>query len=256
MSENTSCEVEISANPVIQADAPMNTRSSAKRRWTELALVLFVATALFIATSTYTAIYGVPPAIEHFGTVRVLSVLITEIAALLVLWYVLDRSGRRFADLGLKVSGRGLLAGLGLSLGFVAAGFLGYYLAYYSIQIAHFHYFGSYLSFSSYHEPHESAGWGEALLYLLYLGLNPFFEESIVRGYLMTEILELSGSTTAAVLFSVAIQISYHTYQGSLAVAWLLSGFLVLAIYYARTRKLFPVIVAHAVLDILVGLWH
>ncbi len=43
---------------------------------------------------------------------------------------------------------------------------------------------------------------------------NPFFEELIVRAYLMTEIGELTGSWLLAVLVSSLVQASYHLYYG------------------------------------------
>lgn len=40
--------------------------------------------------------------------------------------------------------------------------------------------------------------------------LNPFFEELIVRAFLISETVALSGSATIAVALSVAVQTSYH----------------------------------------------
>jgi len=44
--------------------------------------------------------------------------------------------------------------------------------------------------------------------------LNPFFEELIVRAYLMTEIMDLTGSAMLAIATSVLLQASYHLYYG------------------------------------------
>lgn len=87
--------------------------------------------------------------------------------------------------------------------------------------------------------------------------LNPFFEELIVRAYLMTEIKDLTGSWIPAVALSVIIQGSYHLYYGWEGAIALSFQFLVFAIYYARTRRATPIIFAHAVFDIygLVRLW-
>jgi len=80
--------------------------------------------------------------------------------------------------------------------------------------------------------------------------INPFFEELIVRAYLMTEVKSLTGSWTVATALSVIIQWSYHLYygwDGSLSIAF---TFLVFSIYFARTRKATPLIVAHGLLDL------
>jgi membrane protease YdiL (CAAX protease family) len=93
--------------------------------------------------------------------------------------------------------------------------------------------------------------WGHIGYYSLpFLLLNPFFEELIVRAYLMTEIRELTGSATLAVIVSATVQTSYHLYygwKGALAMGFM---FLIFSIYYARKRRITPVILAHAVLDL------
>jgi len=87
--------------------------------------------------------------------------------------------------------------------------------------------------------------------------LNPFFEELIVRAYLMSEIIELSGSSKLAVAASVLVQSSYHLYYGWIGAFTLSFQFLVFALYYVRSRRALPIIVAHGVFDIygLIRLW-
>jgi membrane protease YdiL (CAAX protease family) len=80
--------------------------------------------------------------------------------------------------------------------------------------------------------------------------LNPFFEELIVRAYLMTEIKALTGSTAMAVAVSVVLQASYHLYYGWFGALTVAFSFLVFAVYYARSGRAVPVIVAHAAFDI------
>jgi len=86
--------------------------------------------------------------------------------------------------------------------------------------------------------------------------LNPFFEELIVRAYVMTEIKELTGSTLLAILLSVLLQASYHLYYGWVGALSVAFPFMVFAIYYGRSRRVVPLIVAHAAFDLygLVGL--
>lgn len=87
--------------------------------------------------------------------------------------------------------------------------------------------------------------------------LNPFFEELVVRAYLMTEVKDLSGSWILSAALSVAIQTSYHLYYGWEGALALSFQFLALSIYYARTRRITPIIIAHGFFDIygLVRLW-
>jgi membrane protease YdiL (CAAX protease family) len=87
--------------------------------------------------------------------------------------------------------------------------------------------------------------------------LNPFFEELIVRAYLMTEVIALTGSEAVAVVLSVVVQSSYHLYYGWGGAIAISFQFLVFAIYYAQTRRALPIIIAHGFYDViaLVRLW-
>ncbi len=87
--------------------------------------------------------------------------------------------------------------------------------------------------------------------------LNPFFEELIVRAYLMTEVMELTGSSTLAVVLSVFVQFAYHLYYGWSGAISLAFFFLALALYYVRSRRALPVIIAHGLSDVytLIRLW-
>jgi membrane protease YdiL (CAAX protease family) len=85
--------------------------------------------------------------------------------------------------------------------------------------------------------------------------LNPFFEELIVRAYLMTEVLDLTGSPTLAVALSVALQFAYHLSYSWAAAISLSFQFLIFALYYAFTRRALPIVVAHSLFDIS-GLVH
>jgi len=53
----------------------------------------------------------------------------------------------------------------------------------------------------------------------------------------------------------IQLQISYHTYQGWFGVSGLVGVFIVFSIYYARTRKLFPLYIAHLTMDVVGGLF-
>ena len=86
-------------------------------------------------------------------------------------------------------------------------------------------------------------------LVLPFLVLNAFFEEVIVRGYFMTELIELRKSVVLAAVISLAVQTSYHLYYGVYGAAMVGCGLSVFAIYYAKSRRLMPVILAHMLWD-------
>jgi membrane protease YdiL (CAAX protease family) len=71
-------------------------------------------------------------------------------------------------------------------------------------------------------------------------------EELIVRAFLMTEVAGLTGSWGIAVVASVGFQSLYHLYQGTPAALLTAGTFFVSAVYYANTRRITPVILAHS----------
>src|SRR5258706_16400462 len=72
--------------------------------------------------------------------------------------------------------------------------------------------------------------------------VNPLAEEVIARAYAMTEIAWLSNSRLLAVVCSVALQASYHLYQGVTNMLVLACVVGLLAVHYAAERRAWPVI--------------
>jgi membrane protease YdiL (CAAX protease family) len=66
---------------------------------------------------------------------------------------------------------------------------------------------------------------------------------------------DLTGSGALAVAISVALQTVYHLYQGVIMAVATGAGFLIFSLYYARSRRITPVILAHLYLDAL-ALWY
>ena len=83
--------------------------------------------------------------------------------------------------------------------------------------------------------------------------VNPVFEEVFVCGYVIAALRERWGTTTA-INVSAAIRVAYHLYQGAPGVLGITPFALIAAYWFARTGRLWPVIVAHALMD-LVPLW-
>jgi membrane protease YdiL (CAAX protease family) len=97
---------------------------------------------------------------------------------------------------------------------------------------------------------------GVTVVSLLNAAVNPFFEELIVRAFLIAEATLLTGSVAFAVAISVSLQTSYHKYQGIPNATGLGFVFLVFSIYYVRTRRLWPIIIAHLWSDLSALLWY
>ena len=80
--------------------------------------------------------------------------------------------------------------------------------------------------------------------------VNPLFEEFLWLGYGLVA-LESRIGLRAACAVSIALRVSVHAYQGPLALLSILPVGLVLTLYFASSRRLWPVIVAHVMLDAL-----
>lgn len=230
-------------------DAPIAiSAQEQRRRWFEVGLVLLVAFGRTIFNSIYLLIHG-PNAMPQISSVRWAGGIVHEVTALLLLGYVLSRRGRRFADLGFRWS----LRDLGVGLLVTAMSYASYAFGAIVIQLIHHLAYGTFARGPSARDffAHPS------VMFIPFSLLNPFFEELIVRAYLITEVIELTGSSVLAVALSVAVQFSYHLYYGWAGALSLSFPFLAMAVYYLRSRRIVPVIVTHAFSDIyaLIRLW-
>jgi len=90
--------------------------------------------------------------------------------------------------------------------------------------------------------------WG-VLILLAASCANGFAEELVIRGYLLTRIERLLDSTWSAVGITSLLFASYHLYQG--VGSMICIG--VLGLFYggafSATRRLWPLVIAHAVAD-------
>ena len=206
-----------------------------RRRWFELFLVLLVAFGAPFINSLAVLRTG-PSATSYISGGRWLGAMVQEVAALLVLGYVLARRNLRFRDIGLRWSMREVGAGLLVTV----AAYLMYVVGSLIIHFLPIH-MSSANARSFYVSP--------SAMIIPFSLLNPFFEELIVRAYLMTEIMNLTGSYVLAVIASLGVQLSYHLYYGWAGVAALFFQFLILSVYYARWRGALPVIIAHGFFD-------
>ena len=216
--------------------------SEKRLRWCEVLLVILVAFGSPLLNSFYLLKVG-PKQTTQMSSLGSVVSIIHEVTGLLLLGYVLSRHGRRFRDLGLQWS----LKDVGVGLIVTVASALSYIVGALLLQLAHYSVYGDLAPSRS------SSGFfanPSPLAALPFILLNPFFEELIVRSYLMTEITELTGSVTLAVALSVIVQASYHLYYGwwvALSMGFL---FLIFAVYYARWHRALPIIVAHGLFDL------
>lgn len=91
---------------------------------------------------------------------------------------------------------------------------------------------------------------GFSFVFLIFIFINPFYEELIVRAYLITDVEFLSRSKIAAVLTSVVLQTAYHLYQGWPSALTIGSICLVFSLFYVWKKRITPIILAHLYFDL------
>jgi len=175
-----------------------------------------------------------------------------EASALGLLWYVLARRKKSFSNLGLaSVWTRN---DLGWSVLLRMAGSFAFKFVYGAIYF--FHFTATSREMAGAQVNNMLFGGGVPLAALLFQFINPFCEELIARAYVMTEIKQLTNSVTKAILVSTVLQTSYHFYQGAPAAFAHGATFLIFSIYYAKTNRIAPVILAHLYSDVGETLGH
>ena len=95
-----------------------------------------------------------------------------------------------------------------------------------------------------------TAYWWTLPVLVLAAAQNAVLEEVVVVGYLLTRLRQLGLGTWGALAISAAVRGSYHLYQGfgafvGNAVMGLLFGW-----FYTRTSRVLPLVIAHAMIDI------
>lgn len=98
--------------------------------------------------------------------------------------------------------------------------------------------------------PHPQ-GIGEHALLLLSCAASGFSQELVMRGYLITRLERLCGSTTCALMTSSVFFALWHTYQGLSGVLETGVNGLVYGAIYCATRRLWPLAIAHALHNIM-----
>ncbi|MBB4737990.1 membrane protease YdiL (CAAX protease family) [Actinoplanes octamycinicus] len=156
-------------------------------------------------------------------------------------WYLLRRDGMRPGrDLGIDFRRPGYDTGWGVALA-AGIGLPGLLLVYAALQLG--------ISAQIVPSALQPYWWAVPVLILSALQ-NAVLEEVLVVGYLITRLRQLEVSTAWIIAASAVLRGSYHLYQG-------FGGFIgnvvmgvIFALFYLRTKRVMPLIVAHSLLDI------
>jgi membrane protease YdiL (CAAX protease family) len=207
----------------------------------ELCVVLFVGFGYFILANALYLLY--PSAESVISDAALRELVVFELVVLCLLAALLYARGWRIARLGLPFSPADIGIAVGLMIGAYA-----------------FSIFTTLLAAAI--DPNAVGSLNTVDLVVNDIRLhnlvaasvvNPIFEEVLLCGYIVTVLRERRSFWTA-VNVSVGIRLMCHLYQGPAAVVSILPLALLFTYWYARTRRLWPVIIAHAGFDAL-GLW-
>jgi membrane protease YdiL (CAAX protease family) len=92
--------------------------------------------------------------------------------------------------------------------------------------------------------------WWAVPVLVLSAAQNAILEEVIVVGYLITRLRELGWRLGAVLAASAVLRGSYHLYQGFGAFLGNAVMGLIFALFFLRTRRVLPLIIAHTLLDV------
>ncbi|HEY3760280.1 MAG TPA: type II CAAX endopeptidase family protein [Verrucomicrobiae bacterium] len=241
--ENPTPESTKAPPPVLPPPLPRTVWTDRQIRIFELILIGTIAfgSSILFSTASFFGYYSHNPT---GGALNWSARILLQVSVLGLLWYVLLRRDKSFADLGLFFTAKDI----GWSV-------IIYYLASYSRYAFYQILYSSGLTTINLKTSSEHVGqflFGDSIFIstMLFQFVNPFFEELIARAYVMTEVKHLTNSMTKAVIISTLLQTSYHFYQG--APAALSNGvmFLIFSIYYAKTNRIMPLILAHLYMDV------
>ena len=191
----------------------------------EFALVIALAFGLSILGSLSAALsYTGQPLI--LGDDQLLGIIALELITAPVVWMVLRSRGWKWADFAVHASKGATLLGVMLA-GAILVSWYAFELVLGKMPVT------------------NTSGW----LSITALSIvNPLYEELLVLGYVVQALRKRFG-LTAAFNVSLAVRLVYHLYQGPLAVIPIAFFGLVMSLVYVRLGRLWPCIVAHAILD-------
>ena len=177
---------------------------------------------------------------EYFDlTYQLLDIIFALVPVVLVIYFLTEHRATAFGKLGFNLArpGKDLLQGLGLAA-LIGIPSLGLYAA------------GRALGITTAIIPSAlDSYWWTVPVLILSAVRHGIVEEVIVVGYLLDRLGKLGWSTPLAIFASSMLRGSYHLYQGFGPFIGNAVMGVVFALVYTRTRRVMPLVIAHALLD-------
>lgn len=221
----------------------MKNKSSLKEIFTpylELLIVLIIGLALFIYSSTVSFINNYHTTINHeYNSIDLYIVVIYELLALTIIILFLRKRKWTFKDFNFSFTPNMLFIALLLAL-------IRYVLSYFFYQGL---IISDSVSFEFAQEP-EIVFDISFFSIILIVVVNSVFEEFILLGYLFKRLEQFN--IVILISLSILIRLSFHTYQGIEEFPRVIILGLVLGVYYSKYKKLWPVILAHGIGNLII----
>jgi membrane protease YdiL (CAAX protease family) len=180
------------------------------------------------------------PAVQ-FTNAGLIAILVVEMLQSLFLVWFLRIRGWTLEKLGLGVTFRGTAYGVGLIIVTFAALWAVQNLAQWALPID--------MDAAAARYPKASPDLSMHLVFLVST-VNGIFEEVFVAGYIITALAPVRGMWTG-INVSTGVRLLYHLYQGPMGILSVVPVGLLFGYVYARSRQLWPLILAHIVIDII-----
>jgi membrane protease YdiL (CAAX protease family) len=228
-------------------ETPLSTRTLREEIAIVLGLTVLYSAVFAVIDLLSAPISGVSRAsVPQYALAKQLASFAFGLVPVWLALYLVRRSGERVRSIGLDATQpvRDLLAGVLLTIGVAGVGLLVYAAA---VE----------LGLNRFVVPVPPLGhWWTYPVLVLSSAQNGLLEEIVVVGYLLTRLERIGWSPAAALWSSSVLRGSYHLYQG-------LGGFagnLLLGLFfgwlYQRSRRLWPLVLAHTLVDVLAGVGY
>jgi membrane protease YdiL (CAAX protease family) len=216
--------------------------------WWQIVLVLICSIGVFAGKSTYMALHGSG---SHYINLlltnsRLLNSIAGEGVILTLLLGFLHWRGWKPGDFKIRPSGWSSLQGFVLFIAVTVGNsvtVMSLFVLIFLLQTSYSQ-FLPYLIANSPHLAHHSIA-----VLILSMILNAFYEEMTCMGYAFNQFAAKRGPLFA-LLLTVLLRMSCHSYQGPVHMLGIGMVFTLFGICYWYTRNLWPLIFAHAALDI------
>jgi uncharacterized protein len=211
--------------------------SRAESTYSEIVVVLALAfgNSVFISLMVLFGALSLNPVI--LTPERVMGIVVGEILmAVCIVWFLRSK-GWILADFNLGITWKSTGTGALLAIASMGASYvLRHALNFFAINID-----TEVLRYAA-------SDWSLYSALILCL-INPIYEEAVVVGYLMTVFAD-PKNPAKALNISVGVRLLYHLYQGPAALITIFPMGLLFSFYYLRRGKLWPLIFAHALMDV------